>query len=218
MSQPMNPYDPVEPPREGMSGTSKVLLAFGIGCGVLLVLCCGVFGLGGFFMYKFAQNSQVTEPDKIRAVTDDIVEINIPESLEPKIGFDARVPFSGKPFIKGAIYSNAADNSQLIVGQIDEAFANSGDVETHMRQSMRESGHGNQQQLKTLESEDYETTINDQPAKFKISKGLDERTKDEFFEAIGSFHGKGGAAMLILRFKSPDYSKEQVMDILKSMK
>lgn len=38
---PMNPYD--LPPKTGMSTTGKVLLGTGIGCVVMLALCCGTF-------------------------------------------------------------------------------------------------------------------------------------------------------------------------------
>lgn len=217
MSQPMNPYDPIDPPRQGMSGTNKVLLTFGIGCGVVLLLCCGVFGVGGFFMYQFVQNSTVTEPDKIRAITEEIVVIAVPDTLVPTVGIDAHVPITGKELGKGAIYANEAKNSQLILGQFNEEFAKGTDMELQMRRSMQESGQGQHEQLKTLETEDFESTINNQPAKFKITKGLNEQTKDEFWDVIGTFSGKGGPAMLILRFKSPEFDKEQVLGVLKSM-
>ena len=50
MSQPMNPYDTPEHSRPGMSGTTKVLLGMGIGCGVLVLLCCGFFGASTFWL------------------------------------------------------------------------------------------------------------------------------------------------------------------------
>ena len=96
MTGPMNPYDAPEVEPRGMSGTTKVLLAFGIGCGVLLLLCCGLVGFGGFAGYRYFQNALIDDPDKVRQITDAIVTIEIPESLEPKMAMDMRVPFSGR--------------------------------------------------------------------------------------------------------------------------
>ena len=79
MSQPMNPYDPPEPPRPGMSGATKVILGLGLGCGITVLLCCGVFGAGMFWVARMAQQSVSNDPDQIHDMTNEIVAIRIPD-------------------------------------------------------------------------------------------------------------------------------------------
>ncbi len=49
-----------------MSTGGKVLLGVGIGCGVVLLLCCGVFGVAGYYFSKTFQLIQ--DPDQVRTI------------------------------------------------------------------------------------------------------------------------------------------------------
>ena len=63
---PVNPYDSPETVRPGMSSGAKVLIGLGIGCGVLVLLCCGVFGVS---MYFFGRSFNMSEdPATVRRV------------------------------------------------------------------------------------------------------------------------------------------------------
>jgi hypothetical protein len=213
----MNPYDAPEPEPRGMSGTTKVLLAFGIGCGLLVVLCCGIFGLGGVWLASWAGNSVSEEPAKVREATEEIVKIKIPESLEPKAVFDLRVPFRGDRIMTWVSYEGASADNHLVLGQFGRPLANIEDFESHMKQSMRESGRDDREDLDISESETIDTRIHDQDAQFKIAKGKGRRSNKEFWEATGQFRGDGGQAILLLRLASDDFTKEQVLEIINSM-
>jgi hypothetical protein len=217
MAGPMNPYDAPEPERRGMSGTSKVVLAFGIGCGVLLLLCCGVIGIGGYFAANYAQDSFSEDPAKAREVTDEIAQINIPDVLEPKASIDARVPFTGERLMTWAFYASADGEDFLILAEFGPMLADTGDLEREVRKSMRESGTVNDEEVDVIESETYDTKIHDEDASFQIAKVEGRNSGNEYWQATGQFTGDGGPALLILRLSAEEFSKEQVLDIIKSM-
>ncbi|MEX2111796.1 MAG: hypothetical protein WD845_01340 [Pirellulales bacterium] len=217
MAGPMNPYDAVPPEQRGMSGTTKVLLAFGIGCGVLVLLCCGVFGIGGFWVANYAKQSFSDDPAKAREITQDIVKIDIPESLEPQGSVDFRVPIRGDRLMTWAIYGSKEGDNHLILGEFGPTLANSGDFETQLRQSMRETGKGDDEELNILESETYDATIHGEEAAFRISKAEGNESKKAFWQVTGQFRGDAGPAMLIMRLEADKFSKEQVIDVIKSM-
>lgn len=219
MAGPMNPYDAPEIEPRGMSGTSKVLLAFGIGCGVLLLLCCGVFGVVTFVGYRFAQDTIIAQPDRIREIADEIVTIEIPDTLEPKMAVDVRIPFVGTRVLKGAAFIDATEKSFLMLGQANPEFGgDSGDIELQFNRAMNRHNRRNRRAFDVVETESFETTINDEPTKFKISRVVNEESEEEYWRAEGDFLGNGGPAILILEVESADFSKDQILDILKSMK
>jgi len=218
MAGPMNPYDEVQPPRQGMSGTTKVLLGFGIGCGLLLLLCCGVFGLGGVYVAQLAKKSVTEDAGKIREITDEVVSIKLPESLTPKYAVDMPIPIFGGRLMCGAFYQGATDDEFVGLGEFGQQMAGGGDFEEQLRQSMRENQPGDHEELDVKESDTIETKVNDEDAKFKLVRGDAPKTKQEYWEVTGAFHGNGGPAILILRLRTANYDKQQVLDIVNSMK
>lgn len=217
MSQPMNPYDPPEYNRPGMSGTAKVLLGVGVGCLVFLILCCGFFGFSGYMMARMAKNSIIKDPDEIRRVTADIVNIEIPASLPPKFGVDMKVPIFGTTLITGAAYGDPEHGTGLLLGQFAANVMDEETMRTQWRQSMRNSGENDwEEDVDIQESETHETEVNGEPAKFKVARGK-SRTQGEVWQVAGGFRGKSGSAFLIMKVKSDEFTKEQVLAILDSM-
>jgi hypothetical protein len=199
-----------------MSTSTKVLIGFGIGCAVLLVLCCGLIGVSGVWLANFMQNSLSEDPAKVVDATKEIADIEIPESLKPKAVFDVRVPFSGERAMLWVSYEGAGDN-HLVLGQFGPPLAHLEDFESQLKQSMNESGRRQREDIDIEESETYDAKINGEDAKFTISQGKGRKSEKEFWEALGQFHGHGGPAMLIIRVEASEFTKEQVIDVIKSM-
>ncbi len=216
MAGPMNPYDAAAPEPRGMSGTTKVLLAFGIGCGLLLVLCCGVFGIGGYFASNYAKNALSYDPAKAREITADIVDIEIPESLEPQGSVDARVPFRGDRLMTGAVYGSKEGDNHIIIGEFGPSIAQ-GDFERTMRESMREAGQEEDENLVVIDSEPYDAMIHGEQATFTIAEAEGRKSKTKYWQVSGEFRGDAGPAILLMRLEAEKFTKEQVIDIIKSM-
>jgi hypothetical protein len=81
-----NPYSSPDglPPKRGMSTAVKVLLILGGIFGVLAALCCG----GGFYVYNRIKNSVTSDPAKVAAIQQEIMDIDIPDGLKPQGGMD----------------------------------------------------------------------------------------------------------------------------------
>lgn len=223
---PMNPYD-VPPQRTGMSTTAKVLLGTGIGCVVILALCCGTFGL---FIYSFVrtmENAKIDDPQQIQDLSEDIVTINVPPALKPRIGIDVKLPFVGMPMVAGVIYSDKeggeldedfSKHNVLLFGQLGQQFSDDPNMREQLENFQREAHGQDEEDFKIEESEPFKTTINGEPAEFTISKGRDSDAEDDRWHVMGHFQGKGGPAIFLMHVKAADFSKEQVLAILQSMK
>lgn len=219
MSQPMNPYDTPEHSRPGMSGTTKVLLGMGIGCGVLVLLCCGFFGASTFMLVRMAKQALTEDPNEIQRLTDTIVNIKIPDSLPPKAGMDLTIPFVGTKFMTWVAYGaekNDNDNA-LFLAQFSPDMVKEEDMRGQWKDSMRQSGQQEWDDIKVEESDKVDITINDSPATFTIDKGQDSKSR-EVWQVMASFQGKGGPAIFALKVDTASFTREQLFEILNSMK
>jgi hypothetical protein len=214
----MNPYDSPESGRPGMSGTTKVLLVLGICFLVLVVVCCGGFAALTYWGISLAKRATITEPAEIRRVTEEIVTISIPDSFKPERAMDFPIPFN-EGSVKAAIYDDTAADGKLLLSQIDTPLANNPGAGPQLQGSMfnREETFGHKT-IVVKESEKFETEINGESATFNIGQGVAQDSDDEFWQVTCEFHGKTGPAKFELRIKSADFSKEQVMELLRSMK
>jgi hypothetical protein len=213
----MNPYDPPEYSRPGMSGTTKVLLGVGIGCGLFLLLCCGFFGFGSYWMVRMAKNSMTQDPEAIRRLTADIVNVEVPASLPPKIAMDMKVPFYGN-FMQWVAYGDTEHGNGLFLAQFAAHITDEENMRTQWRQSMRGTGKNDwDDDVDITESETHETEVNGEPARFKVARGKSSK-QGEVWQVSGSFRGKSGPGILMLRVKTDEFTKEEVLAILDSMK
>jgi hypothetical protein len=212
---PVNPYDSPEMARPGMSGAAKVLIGLGIGCGVLVLLCCGGFIFTGFYFTRSIQQAMSEDPATIRRVAESIVAIEVPEELTPEISIDYTMPIVDRKVMSLAVFTSEHKRSALVLFQLAADF---GDFNEQFRQSMRESGRDQWKEVRLEEPERFETQINGEPAEFNVGKGKREKSSEEVWQAMGSFEGKGGAAMLFLQLDAEEFTKDDAMAILKSMK
>ena len=206
---PINPYDE----HRGMSSGGKVLVGLGIGCGLLLLLCCGGIGLGGFAVVKIAQQATIEDPKQIHDITDEIVMIEVPEPLDPLLAMNVNLPIIG-PVMKGAVYTDKDKESTLILGQFYQAFADRQNLEA----KLREGTSGRNEDIDVEETEPFDSKIHDEPAHFEISRGKGRESKEEYWEVIGQFKGAGGPAMLVFKGRISEFTKDQVLEMLTSMK
>ena len=131
----MNPYDSPENFRPGMSTGTKVLLGLGIGCGVLVLLCCGGMMLGGYFFGRSMQEAISEDPQQIAAVATSIVDIEVPAPLEPMFSLDFTIPFVNQKAMAMVVYAHKRDGSSpkeekpdsvLVLFQMEREFWRSG--------------------------------------------------------------------------------------------
>ena len=198
-----------------MSGAAKVLIGLGIGCGVIVILCCGGFIFTGVYFARSVQQAMSEDPATIRGVTERIVAIDVPAELPPMMSLDWRIPFVGQMMM--AIYGET-EQSGLVIFQLETDMGNAEDMKVQFEESMRRAGRGEMREIPLEESEMFETQINGQAAEFRLGKGKRHESGDEVWQATGVFEGKGGAAMLFMQLDAEEFSKDDALAILKSMK
>ncbi len=228
MPEPMNPYDSPGPVKQGMSGGAKVLLGVGIGCGVLVLLCCGGLGIGGYFFGRNLQQAISEEPETIREVTKSIVDIDVPPPLEPKMSLDFTIPFANKKMMTMAIWTDEASDkakskgeqpeSVLILFEMAGDFANREALKAQFEAQMHQSGRNDWEEVQVESSETIEAEINGSPAQFTFGKGKRKRDDKEVWQGMGAFDGKGGPAMLFMQLEAEKFSEEQARGTISSMK
>ncbi len=217
MAEPINPYDSPQMPPPGMSSGVKVLLGLGIGCGVLVLLCCGGVIVTGVFFGRSFTKAISEDPVTIRRVSDSIVAIDVPKSLVPRISLDWPLPFVNRKMMTMAVYADEQEHSGLVLFQMDEDFGNPAMMRVQFEQSMQESGR-EWNEVDLEDSETLEIEINGSDAEFKVGQGKRKKDDLEVWQATGVFQGKGGPAMLFMQLNSEDFGKEDAMAVLKSMK
>ncbi len=217
MSQPMNPYDSPEAPRPGMSGTAKLFLGLGIGCGVLVLLCCGGFVATFYYFGRSAANSVTKDPAKIREITDKIVAITVPDSLPPATAMEWNLPLFNFTVMTFAQYGDEHGPNLLGLVQFNENFDEK-QMRTQWRDSMSQNGRQGFEEIEIEKSERVEQDVNGEPAAFTLAEGQVAHSDDKVWQVTGSFHGKGGPAFLHMKVKADDFTKEQVLEIIHSMK
>ena len=121
--------------------------------------------------------------------------------------------------VKGSAYMGHEEKSYLIIGEANpEMEGDTGEMEIQFKRSMRQHDRRETQHFEVAETEPFDTTIHDQPAHFTLSRVVDKKADEEQWRAEGSFQGLGGPAILLFEGRAPDFDKEQVLDMLKSMK
>lgn len=220
MSQPMNPYDSPESLPSGTGGAKKVLLGLGIGCGLMAVICCGGGLVSMYWLGKSIQQATSKDPAKIREVTEQIATIAIPDKFQPETSLDAKIPVIGG--MQMAVYRDPNTGATLSLIQFtSDAVAKDRNLRRQLQSSMEPKYtdlHDKKQQVRPETSEEFETTLNGEPAKFTIVEGSVAPASGELLQVSGNFRGKGGFAQLLLEAAKAEFTKEQAIELLKSMK
>jgi hypothetical protein len=214
----MNPYDEPEAAPRGMSSGSKVLLGFGIGCGVFLLLCCGSLVILIVWAVNYFGNAVTEDPAAVRRLAADIIKIEIPEELEPRGGMDLRIPFVGDRLMSLVVFGSNTSDDHLFMAEFGGFMADAGDLEGQMRDSIDDNWQEHHEDVEVLESETHELKIHDQDASFHVAKAKGRESDKEYWEVMGEFRGESGPAVMVLRLGAEEFTKEQVIEILDSMK
>ena len=203
----------------GMSSGTKALLIVLIVLGILMLLCCGVAGVFFFSVGKWAQDAMSQDPVRIRATTQEMVDMDLPAELQPQMMLDMKVPFTGQRFMTWAVFRDDASDSQLLLVGIGEGMPRQSEeqMRREIQNSLRQQGDSGVEEMRVENARDYEVEIQGSRAVFQISEGVGRTSGRPRIQASGVFEGKSGPVMLLLDADAEAFSEERVVEILDSI-
>ena len=217
MTPPEMTSEATQPPRKsGMSRGAKVLIGLGVGGGLLILLCCGgVIGLGIYF----GTNLMSDDPAVVAAKTDEIIQIEIPGGLEPKMSFDMKVPFSGPRLMLWTVYIDEETESVLVLFALEGASASQDQeqMRRQMDQSLRQQGMGGQEEITIQETYTKDVEIRGQPVTFTIAKGVGEKSGNPRIQVMGVFQGEAGPVILMLNADAEKFTEDEIIEMIESI-
>jgi hypothetical protein len=211
----MNQFEPgpggQPAPKQGMGTGCKVMLILSIIFGVLSVICCGGFI---WWIVTIMNQAQITEPDQIVEITDEITEISIPQSLQPMVGSD--VGFAGQMIFTGAAYGDPASNSRLILSVPGEG-QNEAQFRVLIEQKLTERGMS----MEDLTPEDVRHRVVDvggRPVTFTIEKGPGVLSQSPRLRVSAEFPGKRGTVTMEMNVDANTVSEQEVIEMIESIR
>jgi len=188
----------MEPKPQGKGCGRKVLVILGIVFVVLAVVCCG-----GYYIFDLTITG---DPAGVRAKTAEITEIEIPDRLEPKMAMSVKCPFT--------------DSTSTIVMYTDEDTNDSPSMcmlaaNAPMVDQWQVQGPEN---IEATEESEVTMEIRGETATFTISKGAGQQSGGSRIAVTGTFQGKEGPTVFILNVDAEEFSEEEVIEMLESIK
>ena len=211
-----NAFQPGPPVKPGIGTAAKVLIILGCLVGLGALVCCGGFSFLGYKM----KDAITMDPVKIRERTQSMMEINVPEVLQPDrslsfMQFGQLADYSAKgekafgTLILGQISRTIADNENTARAQLNPQ------VEQQMLQvaGSRRAGRGVpiRHDLKTV-------TIQGTAVPFEITEYPGASGGPGTIKVSGFFAGKNGYCELLLEASRNLLSDQQINEMLESIK
>lgn len=210
-----------EPPKS--RGGRNLLLGFGIGCGIVAVLCCGGFGLVGYFGYRMVADALIEDPQQIRTVTAELVQMQIPADFEPQMGFRMQVPFTDES-MTSVIYTLHDEEGALVLASMGGMPVQEGQIlDAIEQQLMQQQALGGENpapdrdRMTVTESETREFVIRDEPARFVFSRGT-THDGEEVYQVYGAFEGEPGTVLMLVFVHAHAMSEEQIAEMIESIR
>ncbi len=200
-------------------GGSKLMLGILIGCGGVLVLCCGAFGVVSFMGWRFASQAVVQDPAEIRAATSQIADIELPAQFEPEVLLKLDIPIIGD-MGKMVFYQTADGSGGVFLAEFSDQMTQGKSPEQVAREMQLQAQLNTQMDPDSVDqssSEEIERTIRGEPAKFEIVQGKNQETGDEQIIVTGQFKGRQGVGFFMMAADPEQVTLEEVRQVVNSI-
>jgi uncharacterized protein YneF (UPF0154 family) len=203
-----------------MSAGAKILLILGVIFLLLILVCCGGLLTLGFMGQRYMARSISDDPQVVRQVTAGIVQIDVPEGLEPMFSMDMKIPFTDEPAMTWVMYRHPPTNSTLLLSSFGEvmADANRGQLHAQMQESLREQGLGQEETTGPREIEQRQITVRGKPETFTFVKAKAPETGGPRLEISGAFQGRqGNLVLFFFNGDSETYPEAEIVKAIESI-
>ncbi len=204
------------PQKKGLScGCMLLIFAVVVG-GLLVVLCCGGFGLIGWY----AANSVSEDPDQVASVTRKIAQIDVPEGLEPTASCDFQIPFTDGTAMIWVVYVDQQTGSILTLGALTGMFAaaDQDDMRQQIEASMDQGRLPRYEGIRDWEHYEKEVEVRGQQVSFSFAVGTDEDSGVKRIQVDGTFQGESGPVMFSFDGDAEKYDEQTIIKTLESIR
>jgi len=217
----INPNWPATPPKPGMSASMKLILGLGVGCGVVVVLCCGGLFISGFLLQAQLAKMISDDPETVVATTQKIAQIDIPDDLEPAFSADIKLPVVGSVASCVAYEDKDNQSGDLVLIALGESLGagNQAEFQRQIQQSLEEAGMGQQDEedLEIDQSYEKEITVRGQPVTFRFVKGKSKDSEAERIMVTGVFAGRSGPTTFLFGGDAKKYDDNTIVKMIESI-
>lgn len=208
-----------QPIEEKPRGRSKLLLGILIGCGGMILLCCGG-GIGlVFFIFHWANETVENDPVTIRNRGSAIATLDIPAAMEPKVAIHVSFPVLGD-LANIVVYEDSEREAYLILADVREDIADGKSAEEWVDE-IRRQGHQvslpNHRDLEISETELIQHTVRGTEATFSIQTGQSKENDSRHIIATGNFPGKLGNGFFRMTGKADTLTIDDVKKVIQSI-
>ncbi len=207
-----NPYESSAAVLHKRRFSARLLVTAGIGCGLLMLLCCGGFATISLLTGKYSQKRATMDPNEIRSFTKAIAALDIPSFLQPQSG--VQITVSGDVTQTGVVYLSQDNADSLTIGQVAESDG----ADSRRQLDALLAGAGiPREELLIQQSTRVERKINGETTSFTVSKGSGEVSQNEYWRIRGEFRGRNGRALLFCQTRADAWSEQQIEQFILSI-
>ncbi len=188
-----------------------LVLVAGFVSAILLFFCCACSGAMWWFRPEIYE-----DPDRAMQLTQEIVEIHIPDSYQPKGTIELNAAYLMS--IRGVYYERFAGDGLLTLIEINSQFRSDEDVQRHIRKTLMEKGGGGTP-LVVDESKTVRLPIDVQGEEvlFVFEVGQDPPTRKKYHLVEGAFPGKNGEVLLSMRVNEDNWEESSILEMIRSI-
>jgi hypothetical protein len=212
-------FSPGGPPPK--SGSNTLLWMLGIG-GLCLLLCCG----GGVFVawrlgsvaQDFVANMATSDPQEIRRQTQEMLDIDIPETYKPMQGMNL-MAFRMVMYQTSQAEDGASGMLTLMQMTIDQPGVTAEQQEQQLRDSMRQQQAN--QDFEASKSETREIEIRGEKVPFQFSEGtVDQGGQQQSMHTVSGVVTGTQDRSVMIQITVPDeaYDEQAIVEMLQSIK
>ncbi|QDT15100.1 hypothetical protein [Alienimonas californiensis] len=209
-------------PQKSMGTGVKILVALLIGGGLLALLCC----CGGFWEFSA---SGITSPDAtpagVRAKTDEILTIDIPDDFNPEISLGGEIPVM-RWFVDMrmdvAAYAVPGGGQLMLMKLRVPPGQDQAAMEAQLKQSMNQSGNNQNVRVDVTSTETRTlVTADGRSIDWQFSEGTgrgpDGGDLGAFREVKGTFVDGTDVYILNLMIAEDEYDEAEIVSMLESI-
>jgi hypothetical protein len=208
---------------------SKLWLYLGLGCGGMLLLCCGGIGLFSWWVYGVAKSTVITTPDQIAAIQREVAQVDLPPRFEPLFAVDLSSVTSkfGVPpedgMLNRAVWYGSRQGDEGAMAMLFEVKGGSPEIAEQSRDMAESMAQGNAPQsdvpdaAQQVNAETHTVTINGEEAQFNIIEYRDETAGRSYWQAHGAFKNDVGWVYFVLHDQGENIDRDQIIEILDSI-